>query len=298
MPGNYLAGPRKLNNEVLVEGEFALNWRDFRRISAIMRSETGVDLQPAKALLVYSRLVKRIRALRLCSFASYLDFVSSSNGCNERRQMCNALTTNVTRFFREPHHFEHLRLVALPHLLSKIRQGAPVRIWSSACSSGEEPYSVALTILNFLPNGRKHDVRILATDINSEKVSFGQRGTYSAADLEPIPRDMRQRYFYPINSARTLFEVHKDVKSMVTFRELNLNGPWPAGEPFDIIFCRNVVIYFDEVTRNQLWQRLAKSITSGGFLYLGHSERISGPAANCFDCVDTTTYKRLSRSLS
>ena len=258
----------------LVEGEFPFTERDFRQIAAMLHSDAGLAIPESKATLVYSRLAKRLRALGMKSFQDYCQLVSESAGIGERRNMLAALTTNVTRFYREPHHFEHLAAHVLPKALDRARRRGRVRIWSAGCSTGQEPYTLALTILSMLPDATNHDIKILATDIDPNVVATARRGLYSATDLQPVKPELVRRWMKPASDGLT--EVGDEMRELVAFRELNLIGTWPMKNRFDAIFCRNVVIYFDEPTQNTIWQRFRKSLEPGGRLYVGHSERVSG----------------------
>jgi chemotaxis protein methyltransferase CheR len=275
----------------MVEGEFAFTESDFRRISAMVHGDAGISLPEAKATLVYSRLAKRLRALGLTSFKDYCALVAGAEGVDERQKMLAALTTNVTRFFREPHHFDHLRDKVLPPLLDAARRGGRVRIWSAACSSGQEPFSIAMTILALMPEAADRDIRILATDIDPNMVAEGRRGTYSPSLLAGIPDEHRRRWTVPAGPGAV--RMAEEARTLVTFNELNLIGEWPMKGRFDSIFCRNVAIYFEDETQARLWSRFAPLINPDGVLYIGHSERIQGPAASAFKAEGVTTYRRV-----
>ena len=264
---------RSARSEPLVEGEFAFTAEDFARGAALLREDSGIHLPDSKATLVYSRLAKRLRALGLESFGQYIKLVASDDGAEERRSMLAALTTNVTRFFREPHHFDHLRDHALPALLDQARAGGRVRIWSAGCSSGEEPYTIALTLLSALPEIGDLDVRILATDIDPVIIRRARAGVYDEDAISAIPSGARSRYLERADGGG--WSVGPAVRRLITFNELNLMGPWPMKGQFQVIFCRNVAIYFDDPTQERLWDRYADSLSPGGRLYIGHSERVS-----------------------
>jgi len=272
-------------------GEFAFSMADFRTIATFVKSESGIDIDEAKATLVYARLTKRLRALSLTTFQAYCAHVETDAA--ERQRMLSALTTNTTRFFREPHHFNDLKNKVLPPLLADARQGGRLRIWSAASSRGQEPYSIALTVLGAMPEAASHDVRILATDINPEVLAHGRRGIYDKREVGEVPAELRRRWFGPDPGGDPgLTCVSDGAKALVSFRELNLIGRWPMRGPFDAIFCRNVVIYFDRETQVRLWQRLVQLLEPGGTLYIGHSERISGPASGVLMSAGTTTYRK------
>jgi chemotaxis protein methyltransferase CheR len=276
----------------LVTGEFAFSDANFREIARIAKTEAGIDLPHSKATLVYSRLAKRLRALGISTFSDYCVAVREND--EERNSMIAALTTNVTRFFREPHHFEHLRSEVLAPLADAARRGRRVRLWSAACSTGQEPYSMALTILSVLPEAASLDIRILATDLNPHVVARGTTGCYQAEELQDIPPGLRAKWLeaLPGESRGGAMRVSDEARSLVSFRELNLMGAWPFKGPFDAIFCRNVAIYFDRETQNKIWSRLTNLLGGDGALYIGHSERVSGPAATLLSSDGITSYRR------
>lgn len=259
----------------LVEGEFPFTARNFEQIASFLRAQTGIALSDAKATLVYSRLAKRVRKLGLRDFDTYCAFVESPKGIDERAEMVAALTTNVTRFFREPHHFDHLRESVLPRLVQRAKDGGRIRIWSAACSSGEEPYSIALTLLDMFPDAARHDVRILATDIDPNVVAKAKAGVYNEDAVAPIPAALRERWLRrERDTAENLWSLRDEPRALITFNGLNLIGDWPMRGRFDVIFCRNVVIYFEEATQTLLWNRFKNVLTADGRLYIGHSERV------------------------
>lgn len=272
----------------LVEGEFHFTTDDFKKIAQILHSHAGIALAEGKAALVYSRLAKRLRSLGLRSFREYCALVEGADGLDERQAMMAALTTNVTRYFREPHHFDHLRDEVLPKLADHARRGGRVRLWSAACSNGQEPYSMAITVLAAIPEACNLDIKILATDIDPNMVAEGKAGIYKEDAVAPVPLDLRRKWFK--KSGGGGWEVADELRHLVAFRELNLIGDWPMKGRFDVVFCRNVVIYFDEPTQERLWGRFAQAMEPGGTLYIGHSERVTGPAANIFETTGLTTY--------
>lgn len=275
----------------MVDGEFAFTEADFRRISAMVHGDAGISLPESKATLVYSRLAKRLRALGLSSFKDYCALVSGAEGLDERQKMLAALTTNVTRFFREPHHFEHLRDRVLPPLLDGARKGGKVRIWSAACSSGQEPFSIAMTILSVMPEAPQHDIKILATDIDPNMVAEGRGATYAPHLLEGVPAEHRRRWTQNTPDGVRMAD---EARALVTFNELNLIGDWPMKGRFDAIFCRNVAIYFEDETQSRLWSRFAPLNAPNGALYIGHSERIQGPAVSAYKPDGVTTYRKIA----
>ncbi len=279
--------------ERMVDGEFLFTTGDFQAIAAMLHGDAGIALPESKATLVYSRLAKRLRSLGLESFRDYCALVASNEGADERVRMLAALTTNVTRFFREPHHFEHLKTSVLPPLIQKAKQGGRIRLWSAACSTGQEPYSIAATLLSLMPDAGKYDVKVLATDIDPNVVAEGRRGVYGASALEPVPSALRDRWFTPLpqKDGEKLWGANDEMRNLVEFRELNLIGNWPMKGKFQAIFCRNVVIYFNDETQVKVWNRFTPLLEAGGVLYIGHSERVTGPAADQLETVGITTYR-------
>ena len=278
-----------------IEAEVILSPNEFRKIASILYEESGIYLQESKSALVQSRLAKRLRMLGLRSFRDYCALLAGADGVNERTKMIGALTTNVTKFFREPHHFEHLAKKVMPPLIESARRGGRVRVWSAGCSSGQEPSSLALTILSTMPDAAIHDVRVLASDIDADMVDAGRRGVYSETALAGVPGDILERWFTPVGPRKgkraESWSVGEELRQIVAFRELNLNGEWPMRGKFHAIFCRNVVIYFEEKTQATLWSRFEQQLTRDGVLYVGHSERVTGPAAADFRFDGNTTYR-------
>ncbi|GKY87698.1 CheR family methyltransferase [Sinisalibacter aestuarii] len=265
-----------------------LDAASFRRIAAIAHREAGLYIAPAKAAMVRTRLARRLRALALPGFAAYCDMVEGAGGLAERGAMISALTTNVSHFFREAHHFDILRERLLPHLADKVRAGGRVRIWSAGCSNGQEPYSIAASLKDAGLSATQ-DVRILGTDIDPGVIAHARRGRYPAHMMTGLSDDMRARHFSPAPGG---WQVSPDLAALVSFRTLNLLDDWPMRGAFDAIFCRNVVIYFDAETQARLWPRFAHHLAPEGWLFLGHSERVSPAAQAHFTSRGLTSYQR------
>lgn len=280
--------PSSRDKLLVPDGEFVFTETDFKKIAAMVHGQAGIVLTEGKANLVYSRLAKRLRLIGLRTFREYCELIESDDGKDERQAMIAAMTTNVTRFFREPHHFEYLKSQVLPKLVERARKGGRVRLWSAACSSGEEPYSIAMTLLDLLPEAPKLDVRILATDIDTNMLAKGRNAAYGGSALSSIPT----QYHKFLNKTRQSedFQVGEVAMSLVQFNELNLLGAWPMKGKFDTIFCRNVMIYFDEDTQNRIWSKFADSLMPHGSLCIGHSERIMLDTLP-FELVAQTTYR-------
>ena len=204
--------------QIVENAEFAFTATDLDAIVRIMMTETGISLNGAKGNLIYSRLAKHLRRLGLRSFEQYCRLVENSDGANERQEMIAALTTNVTRFFREPHHFEHMREHILPSLVTRAKAGERIRLWSSACSSGQEPYSMAITLLAAMPDAPRYDIRILATDIDTNVLATGAAGTYEEPALEPVPAALRKNWFKQLGNGQ--MQVNETLRSLVSFKKL------------------------------------------------------------------------------
>ena len=253
--------------------EYEFSDADFQRIRRMVQQHTGIALSDSKRQLVYGRLSRRLRALRLGAFDTYLARVEGGDA-DELQHFRNAITTNLTSFFRESHHFDFLANQVLPHLESQNRASRRIRIWSAGCSSGEEPYSIAMVLLesaqHLLGNW---DVRILATDIDTNVLEHARRGIYGSDRLERMEPARRLRWFERMPDAEH-FKISDAVKAPITFNELNLISDWPMKGPFDVIFCRNVVIYFDRNTQRNIVSRMEGLQRPGDHLILGHSESL------------------------
>ena len=253
--------------------EFAFGDEDFQALRVLIKSLTGIHLSDQKRELVYGRLTRRLRTLQMRSFAEYRERLKRDP--QEVAEFCNAITTNLTSFFREPHHFQYLRDHVLAPFAAHARGGRRLRIWSAGCSTGEEPYSIAMTILEALPDASQWDVRILATDLDSDVLERARRGIYPAERSANLSPERLARFFTERQEAGGLCrQVAPEVAALVTFKQLNLIHPLPMRGPLDAIFCRNVVIYFDKETQRDLFARIAQLQRPGDLLFLGHSESL------------------------
>lgn len=263
---------------------------DFEAISNLAFDEFGLHLRENKKSLVYSRLVGRIRQLNLLDFSQYCTLLKSSGGENERLNMLSSLTTNVTRFFREEHHFELLKEAVFPRAMERARTGEVVRLWSAGCSTGQEPYSIAMALMQYAPDAKNYDIKILASDVDVNVLNFASAGEYSEEDTTSVPSDLLAKYFDRIECGD--HRVNPALKDIISFRKLNLMKPWPMKHQFDLIFCRNVAIYFDEQTRERLWHRFCTALRPKSFLCIGHSERVAGAASESLTSLGHTSYQR------
>lgn len=261
---------------------------DFAAVVAIMQSDARIHLSDIKKTLVHGRLSRRLRLHGLTTFRDYLRLVQSDRA--ERAEMVVALTTNHTHFFRENHHFDHFRSQLLPQLKERARH-RPVRIWSAGCSSGEEVYTIAMCLLGRDRAAaawlRQADVRLLATDLAPHVVEAVRNATYPAQACAVIPEEYRRAWLKQDGASFTLAP---EARELVTARVLNLFDAWPMRQHYDAIFCRNVMIYFDDKAKAELEGRLVDLLAPGGHLYIGHSERLFGVAARAMRPCGQTIY--------
>ena len=271
--------------------EYELSDDDFQRIRSLVRARLGIALAESKRELVYGRLSRRLRALKLQNFTRYLQRIESGDE-EELQHFCNAITTHLTSFFRESHHFEFLARQLLPALERSNANTRRMRFWSAGCSTGEEPYSIAMVVLENMRHLRDWDIRILATDIDTNVLSHARAGIYSGERLRKVEQRRVQLWFEPVQDARHL-QVREELKRLVCFKTLNLMDDWPMTGPIDAIFCRNVVIYFDRETQRQIVARMAALQRPGDHLILGHSESLLQVSSQ-YRLVRDTIHRRLA----
>ena len=266
--------------------------KDFAAISKIVYDGAGIVLPPTKAMLVYSRLAPLVRNSNSGTFAAYVTLIG--NNPAEKTRAIEALTTNHTFFYRESHHFEHFAAEVRPDLVRRLAERQPIRMWSAGCSSGEETWSLVLTLLGAdRTAGRRiagADALVLASDIASHALAKAEAAQYPTSELAAIPAPLRDAWTERADGETT--RIGAEARGLVRFRSLNLQGEWPISKPFDVIFCRNVMIYFDQPTKERLVDRLASQLRPGGHLYIGHSERATGPAEQHLTQVGPTIYRR------
>ncbi len=263
---------------------------EFEAIRAYLYEETGIALGGAKRDMVSARLAKRLRHLGLGSFGAYMSRVRADDPAGERQQFINCLTTNKTDFFREPHHFAFLRDTVVPRLRAAGKKR--LRVWSAGCSTGEEPYTLAMTLAEACPAAAGWDVKILASDIDTAVLAGAARGVYDADRVSDVPRDLLHRYFLRGTGARAgQVAVRPELRERIVFRRVNLiEEPWPIRTRLDAIFCRNVVIYFDRETQHRLLTRFAAQLDPSGYLFMGHSENVHW-MADTFAPLGATVYR-------
>jgi chemotaxis protein methyltransferase CheR len=269
-----------------MEGEFSLSEREFARIKARVYAVAGISLSDAKRTLVVSRLSKIVRSLGLSGFDAYVDYLERNGSAEDGQNFVNALTTNLTRFYREDHHFEHLRSY-IGALMAERPRGQRLRIWSAGCSTGQEPYTIGMDLLAAFPELGRWDFKILATDIDTAVIAKAAGGIYPESELSGLSAERMRPFEKPGDGT---IVIPQRVRELVSFKPLNLIGPWPMKGPFDAIFCRNVAIYFDKPTQGEVFGRFGKMLAPEGFLYIGHSENL-GSGGDGFRLVGKTIYQ-------
>lgn len=267
-------------------GAFSLSMseKDFQRCSQFVQSELGIKMPPAKKTMLESRLRKRLRCMSMDTFEEYVEYVFSPEGRkHELVNMMDAVTTNKTDFFREPAHFDHLLSSVLPDLVdtSGIGVRRPLHAWSAGCSTGEEPYTLAMVLQEFSERCSGFNFRILGTDISTRVLDTAVRGVYAEEKVEPVPQQMKKKYLMKSRDRqKPLVRVVPELRKKVTFCRVNLmNSNYGIGDKIDIVFCRNVIIYFEKQTQEELINRLCDQLDPGGYLFLGHSETLHGMTA-------------------
>ena len=271
--------------------EYEYTEKDFKLVQKLVSEHTGINLTEAKKDLVYGRLSKRIRKLGLVNFQEYINYVNDDHE-TELINFINAITTNLTSFFRENHHFEYLKNKLIPDLIRRNEDSRTIRIWSAGCSTGEEPYSIAITVLEALENHPNWDVKILATDLDTNVVATATAGKYTEERITGIDKATKQRWFLKGSGSNAGFvKVSRELQEIITFKQLNLMNQWPMKGRFDIIFCRNVVIYFDKPTQKILFDRYANILNDKAGLFIGHSETLF-KVSNRFASIGNTIYEK------
>ena len=275
------------------EGSFEFTESDFNALRKLVYEHTGITLAEHKRDLVYGRLSKRLRARGMSRFKDYREFLESSPE-DEMEHFTNAITTNLTAFFRERHHFDYLGGELVSKLMESYRVNRRLRFWCAGCSTGEEPYSLAITLRESIPNIDNMDVKILASDLDSNVVRTASMGVYPEGRIAALSGSQKKRWFKKGSGNQNgMVRASQELRDMISFRQLNLMHPWPMKGPFDVIFCRNVVIYFDKPTQSVLFDRYAEIMRPEGKLFIGHSENISGVTKR-FELIGKTVYKRVS----
>jgi chemotaxis protein methyltransferase CheR len=254
----------------------ALDDESFAFFREMAKRHAGINLSDIKRNMVFRRISKRLAALGLSGFKAYRELLANASSGAELQAFVNVMTTNKTEFFRESHHFSHFTSIALPEIAAagENANSRELRVWSAGCSTGQEPYTIAMMIKESAVRMQGWDIRILATDIDSEVIDRAHAGIYSQEEANSIPVSIRSRYAHKISEHPDRVQIMDELRRMVTFNVLNLHGEWPMRRKYDAIFCRNVLIYFDKPAQRQLFDRFADLLREGGLLYVGHSESL------------------------
>ncbi|HET6552637.1 MAG TPA: protein-glutamate O-methyltransferase [Dyella sp.] len=289
--------PATMDNNATVAGMNgpSLSDSDFNFLRNFVYEHCGISLGEHKRQLVQGRLVRRLRSLKLRDFGAYCELLRRDPQ-GELGELASAISTNVTAFFRESHHFDLLADELLPRWIAEKKHGGRLRIWSAGCATGEEPYTLAMVLAEALEKhgGNGLDAKILATDLSPQALETASKGIYPIDRLDGVSAERRRRWFLRGEGEyNELACVHSRLRELVSILPLNLLHDWPMQGPFDAIFCRNVVIYFDKPTKQRLFQRYGGLLPEGGYLFLGHSESMYGLNDN-FDLIGRTVYRKRS----
>lgn len=275
------------SGSALQEREFAWTSADFSRVQGLIYKHAGISLHDGKHAMVYSRLSRRLRETGYDSFDAYLDWLERQGDANEWQQFVNALTTNLTAFFRENHHFE-----ALAQLLKSKPPSTPWRVWCSAASTGEEPYSIVMTALETL--GGQANFKLTASDIDSKVLATGAHGVYRMEGVKSLSQERLKKFFLRGKGTNAgLVRMKPELRKMIDFIQVNLiKDDWPFKETFDVVFCRNVMIYFDAPTQRKVLEKIHRVMKPGGTLFVGHAENFSD-SRDLFVLKGKTVYERV-----
>lgn len=280
----------------IANNEYQYTAKNFQFLKRKIFELAGIKLADSKTALVYSRVSRLLRQYHFKDFDEYCICLNQGDPQIEH-EFINAITTNYTAFMRENHHFEYLRDAMLPKIIERNFLSKKIRIWSAGCSTGEEPYSISIVVNDSLPELKGWDVKILATDIDSEVIASAKRGIYKQSEINQMPDyySKRSSQYFTINNDNESATIKDQYKKIVHFKLFNLmcNDDWPMKGPFDIIFCRNVMIYFDRESQNSIINHLTELLSLNGYLILGHSESVYSLSQNKLKFVDKTIYQRI-----
>lgn len=282
---------RKLSSTAATVESFDFTNQHFEKLRELVYKLTGISMSDHKKDLLYGRLTRRLRVLDLDNFDDYYNILNNDSS-DELQNFINAVTTNLTSFFREKHHFEYLKEKVIPE---KIKDNSlrGMRIWSAGCSTGEEPYSIAMLLRESIPDIDSMDIKILASDLDTNVVDTARQGVYEAKRVEGIESARIKRWFQKgTGDNKGMVRVRKELRDMVTFEQVNLMQEWPCKDKFDVVFCRNVVIYFDKETQKVLFNRFSDVIKPDQHLFIGHSETLH-KLTDRFKLIGKTVYRRV-----
>jgi len=273
--------------------EYPFSEDDFQWLRSTASAHSGIVLADVKRNMIYSRLSKRLRHLKLKSFAEYRKILDKGDS-GEFVEFINAITTNLTSFFREPHHFEHLETVAIPHLISRSPTRRTLRVWSAGCSTGEESYTIAMVLADALARYPQWTAEVFASDLDTRVLERAASGVYEAervSGLDQLP--LRRWFLKGAGALEGKVKVKEELRKRIQFSQLNLTQDWRVDGRFDVVFCRNVVIYFDKQTQRKLFSAFADVMTDGAFLYIGHAESLH-QVSDRFQLTGKTAYQRMN----
>ena len=269
---------------------------DFNRLGNFIHETCGIKLSAEKKVMMETRLARRLKELNLRDYHDYCKYVlDSSSGNDERKHLIDVITTNKTDFFREPAHFEFLTSRVLPELMRSAGAGTnrPLRVWSAGCSTGEEPYTLAMVLSDYAQNHKNYRFDIMATDISMRVLRSAKRAVYEAGRVAPVPDPMKRKFFlWSRDKSKGLVRMAPEIRDLIKFRQLNfMDSKFGIGEPLDVIFCRNVIIYFDRETQERLLSKFCSHLSPGGYIFMGHSETLNGMKLPLVS-VAPTTYRK------
>jgi chemotaxis protein methyltransferase CheR len=270
--------------------EFEYNFEDFDFLRKLSNQHSGILVPDDKFDMFYSRLSRRIRLLGLTNFKQYCQYLSDNHDL-EFTDFINAVTTNLTSFFRENHHFEFLRDTVIPGLLKKNQHSKTIKVWSAGCSTGEEPYTLAMTLKEYVP--ADWDIKILATDLDTDVLAKAASGVYAEDRVDGLSEQLIKKWFQKGKEGQQKkVRIKNELRQLISFKQLNLMGEWPMKGPFDFMFCRNVLIYFDKETKEMLAKRYGELLASKSYLFIGHSESLHQLSTD-FDLIGNTIYQKV-----
>ena len=277
--------------------KFTLSDEEFLLFRELIHKVSGISLSDHKRELIVSRLTKRLRALKLGGFSEYYDFLTQDpRGSEEMGQLVNRMTTNKTDFYREPHHFEYLSEIVLPELVAEkeARGDRRLRAWSAASSTGEEPYTLAITLSEYFEDHPDWEIKILASDLDTEVLNYAHQGRYPVERLAPVPKSILHKYFHQVSGPPApVYQVNHRLRQMLTLKRINLHqSTFPFKEPLDFIFCRNVMIYFDMDGKISLLKKFHKVLRTNGHIFVGHSESLM-MVKDIFRYCQSTIYRKI-----
>jgi chemotaxis protein methyltransferase CheR len=275
-----------------------LSRRTFARFAEFITSELGIKMPESKLTMVQSRLLRRVRELQLNSVEHYCEYFFTSSNADEREHFVNAITTNKTDFFREEEHFDSLTRVALPSLCctAGYRPGSRLNVWSAGCSSGQEPYTLAMVLSEYAIEHPGFDFAILGTDISTRVLNLAREGIYQESQTLPVPRELRKKYFWQSrDKSRGLVRVVPELRRKVTFQRLNFRDEnYGVRDMFDVVFFRNVLIYFDKPTQEAVINKICRNLVPGGYFFAGHSKSLAGLDTD-LGCVQTAVFRKRTK---